>query len=794
MGNFFKRFLGTGNRSGAGGVAPAAKSAEGGNGAHRSIQSMAEPVSLPSRGPRHEGHDVPFYPGRGKAVTVDPPQKLVDSQHEIIGKLRQASALTYEDFDAYIMPVIRNYARFVHLLPASETDHHSDLGGLFRHGLEVAFHASRRCEGKEFGLNEDPSIRKFQFFRWRACALIGGMVHDIGKAVIDVGAIDETGKEVWNPHVHALYDWALENRLEFYFVSWNPARLHREHDAISATALDRIIPVETKRWMGQHRGRVAYDSMLLALAHSENRNNPLIDIIHGADMASVDLDLKDAHRRLAAVGEGGTRGLGSRFLRAIWDKLNNGDWPVNIPGLPIWNTEAGVFAIYPVIAKEIIEHLRAKGEKGIPLDAPTVLQILSDCGHIAVYSDDDGNTYNVQKFMLETKDRNGHPIQINGTGIRFVNEVAIPDYFVLPPPLPVTLFSSDGKPLTSGGLVDTSTGEILIPATTTSPKVVAAEPIPAPEIDFGGEEVVVVGGYEGDDGEPVTAPAATRPTPVAMHAAVQPEVEAEPESIIPLRDRATELDARDQTIEQGIALNALKFPPDNADQAQEWLDNQGALGMYLGYIIGKFNQQRVQWGKQLFWEEEDDRLLIEYPKCWAGAGVPTGDIHDMLAEHRWVDKKKQTQPSYSHFHPHEGGTVQVLRFTEDHSHALRLLMPRPAAEEKRKFLGPFIDEDATSRISSLQKPMPQDQAIICNAFHAFAVSKAATDAPWYEQTIRTVKELMTQFHKEHKLNGEYLRQHLINGGVVLVSNDRALEFNPDFNPIHDPAIPGGAAG
>nr|WP_276611704.1 TraI domain-containing protein [Thiorhodococcus mannitoliphagus] len=37
------------------------------------------------------------------------------------------------------LPLIERYAAFAHLLRALETQHHRGAGGLFRHGLEVAF-------------------------------------------------------------------------------------------------------------------------------------------------------------------------------------------------------------------------------------------------------------------------------------------------------------------------------------------------------------------------------------------------------------------------------------------------------------------------------------------------------------------------------------------------------------------------------------------------------------------------------------------------------------------------------
>ena len=108
-------------------------------------QTMITPTPVPIVGPTFKGHTVPYYPNRGLGVLAAPPEYLLETQQKLIREIKQASSLSYDEFDSFILPVITNYARYVHLLPASETDHHSDLGGLFRHGLEVALIACRRA-------------------------------------------------------------------------------------------------------------------------------------------------------------------------------------------------------------------------------------------------------------------------------------------------------------------------------------------------------------------------------------------------------------------------------------------------------------------------------------------------------------------------------------------------------------------------------------------------------------------------------------------------------------------------
>jgi len=65
--------------------------------------------------------------------------------------------------------------------------------------------------------------------RWRMCALLGGMIHDMGKPIIDVGAIDESGKHMWNPHAGSLWDWLQEHQLSRYYIHWRSGARHKRH-------------------------------------------------------------------------------------------------------------------------------------------------------------------------------------------------------------------------------------------------------------------------------------------------------------------------------------------------------------------------------------------------------------------------------------------------------------------------------------------------------------------------------------------------------------------------------------
>lgn len=91
-------------------------------------------------------------PTFAKGPPVAPLDKILATQAELIEKVRNSLGFTVDDFNRLVLPVIQRYAAFVHLLPASESHHHRGAGGLFRHGLEVAFWAAQASESVIFSI------------------------------------------------------------------------------------------------------------------------------------------------------------------------------------------------------------------------------------------------------------------------------------------------------------------------------------------------------------------------------------------------------------------------------------------------------------------------------------------------------------------------------------------------------------------------------------------------------------------------------------------------------------------
>lgn len=755
----------------------------------KTIQPVIDPTPITQPGPRHEGEPVPYYPRKGPAVPCVTPAKILQTQDALIRELRQASALSFDDFDTYMLPAIVQFAEFVHLLPASEYDHHSDLGGLFRHGLEVALNASRRSEGKEFALNEVPSIRKFQIFRWRACAMLGGMLHDLGKAVIDVGAMEVNGDRVWNPHVQSLWSWLKEHKIEYYTIAWREDRRHKEHDAISATALLRILPDETMRWLGEYRGRVAYDAMLMALTGSNDRNNPLIDIIKGADGDSVAKDRAESQKRLASIGEAGSRSHAAQVVRAMRELILKGKWQVNQLGHLVWHTKQGVYILYPQFAKEAIEHLRGQSISSIPNEPALILAMLRETGVAGPMTLPNGESYDLHKVVIHAKDKSGEKVSFEVTAIKLLNDRFIPDLVALPEPVDVDICNPDGKVLQAAAAPEAQ-----------SPDAAASQPPVA-----GGAKTAkpTTGKPRGKTTAPTPAPAPA-PAPVeqvAKHADAPPPARfsdddhpelpdisdedmeainsgmldtdpfAQSSTDAPLRDWGSERDARTATIEDNLEISRSPFPPTTADGAFHWLERQ-PNGVYIQFLIDQAKKGVLKWGTDIF--VVDDLFLLRYPLALEGCGVDPADVLDIFNNEGWL-QLDSVRPNKKVI-PHSlglAGDIQTVRFSHGMSVLLSLTLPpapASATTDQVPDVGPFI----TGRRAALWRNPPNQQVrdtIVRAAMYDYFVHHYPDTQPSLRELSREeLGKHANEFSKRHSIPIKGLLNSLARGETPLAKD------------------------
>lgn len=323
--------------------------------------------------PAHDANndDVPRYPPFVKGLPVSSTDEVLVTQAELIERIRMALGLNIAEFEALLLPVLRNYAAFVHLLPASEAHHHRGQGGLLRHGLEAAFGAAQASDGVIFSIQGTPKEKRDTEPRWRLASTLAGLLHDAGKPFSDVTVSDGKGR-AWDPNSDSLVDWALSNNIDRYFLRWRDNR-HKRHEAFSLLTLDKMIPTETRKYISDSNTRPEIMGALLEAFSGVRTDGPVTKLMIFADRDSVQRDLKTNKLNVDEFAYGVP--VERYVFDAIRRLVSSGKWKVNEPGAKVWRLHQGVFIawrslgdMYDLISKDKIP--------GIPKDPDTLADIL----------------------------------------------------------------------------------------------------------------------------------------------------------------------------------------------------------------------------------------------------------------------------------------------------------------------------------------------------------------------------------------------------------------------------------
>ena len=318
--------------------------------------------------------DIPRYPPFAKGLPVAPVDRVLATQVELVERIRMSLGFKHSEFDLLVRPVIERYASFVHLLPASESHHHRGAGGLFRHGLEVAFWSAQASEGVIFTSEGSPKERRDNEPRWRLASCFSGLLHDVGKPLSDVSITDRQGKLIWNPYGDSLYEWARKNHVDRYFIRWRDKR-HKRHEQFSLLTVDRILPDATRGYLSENGPKIM-EAMLEAISGT-GVNQPVTKLMLMADRESVARDLKQSRLNVDEFAYGVP--VERYVFDAVRRLIKTGVWKVNVVGGKVWHLKQGVFIVWKPV-QDITELVDKDKIPGVPRDADTLAEILVERG------------------------------------------------------------------------------------------------------------------------------------------------------------------------------------------------------------------------------------------------------------------------------------------------------------------------------------------------------------------------------------------------------------------------------
>lgn len=286
------------------------------------------------------------YPKPRQFIPIKHPRDMVKGQAYLMSKVSQQSGFKEDCFIPYFMVPVENFAAWVQLLPASEDWHHSTLGGLFAHSLDVGLRALKIFENRNLYVEGTAVSREGNLPRFRLACFLAGLLHDVGKIFEDISVINRKG-EMWVPQIEPLYTWALRTESSDYQIIWRKGRYLESHELYTAYYIRSIIPTSVLQYLSEGDPNVA---RILVGALSSNASDVygrLWNIIKTADTTSSQFDLvnhkndknADAAREFAFP-------TGIKFIEVVKRLLDDGVWTINKPKGQVYVFEHGAFVLW----------------------------------------------------------------------------------------------------------------------------------------------------------------------------------------------------------------------------------------------------------------------------------------------------------------------------------------------------------------------------------------------------------------------------------------------------------------
>lgn len=762
----------------------------------------------------YDDHQVPSYPDAGTPLPSVHPQRLLEKHAGLVTEIQVNSGLDKNQFRDLLVPVLLRYAEIVHLLPASESHHHCGVGGLLRHGLEVARNAIVAAKGIEFALDNYPSERERIRPRWRVAIIVGGLCHDLGKPIIDIGATTADGVTEWNPHRESLWAWLERNQLKDYRLRWRTGARHKRHEWYNAVPLYRLIPPQTLDWLCEGVDQQPIDALVAALSGSLDTNNPMVDLLRIADSKSVERDLHDSRQRLAATALGGQRNLAARIIRTIHDQLDSNAWRCNRPGDLIWVTTEGIFAIFPAVIREAVAILREQGETGLPHDTSPILQMLADLGALNTHTSASGQQHYTIMVRYHTEDRRT-PMVFDAQSIQFTGNDLIPRSMILPEPVKVEVARANKAPATTPAVpaspppASPAAAAVSTPSAPQKPMQSTPEAEAPPTADQPSSATAAALHPATPQPVLVSSPPSTSNSVTAGAPAVEPEPlapsppasttgpTAPAEDTTPLRDRSREPEVRDEMMRDAYeAMNGPR-PPDTPQGAAQWFALQDAEGAWMLTIAERIGTGELQEGRDVF--EVDDYIHLAVMTCLKNLGLEVAMVREAFEKRDWTlpDPNNPRRKTIDVDGP-AGKRVNCIRLRHDIGKLFGLLLPARGAADMQHLerarrnnvrpLGPYLDSNVAANIRDLRSSNPSDGVWVRPGFHAFLNEVAGERGlPAVELTPKDLSRAITDFVSRHSaIEKPWLIFHLQHGdnpGMVKRRDERGREVfvvNPDY--------------
>lgn len=287
---------------------------------------------------------------------------------EVVKKIIRATRIAPDIFEHDLHPALLHFAEFVQLLPASESHHHANPGGLLAHTLETVLHALTIRTGYLLPLGASAEVIAAQRDFWTYAVFLAALLHDVGKPMTDLKIQWKRGKTsepvLWSAAAGSLNDCEATE----YFVGFKKKseRNYESHAKLGAMLLQRLVPGATLASMAHVPAGLQELNQYL----SGERSGALHEIVQKADQESTRRNLATGSR--ARFSSAKAVPLIERLMGAMTLMFMEGSHlPLNRDGAAGWVYDDCVWLVAKRLADSVREFVLRQEENddaGFPGD------------------------------------------------------------------------------------------------------------------------------------------------------------------------------------------------------------------------------------------------------------------------------------------------------------------------------------------------------------------------------------------------------------------------------------------
>jgi integrating conjugative element relaxase (TIGR03760 family) len=320
-------------------------------------------VTFTTRGMRiRQKQETDIPPGWMPVLPEDELKRHLDTG-ALLASIRVETGLAASNFERDYGQTISRFMTFAQLLPASESHHHAQPGGLLLHALEtanIALHL-RRAQVLPPGVAPEDIQRREH--RWSFGVFLAALIHDVGKPLTDLHVViaKPRGEGPWSPLAGDMAECgAVRYRVMFEASCASPVGLsgvrdYTAHQRLGAFLMQRLVPQSTLAWLSEDAELL---TQLTAFLSGEDKASALARIVIEADRESVRRNLLEGPRTRFANARAVP--LVERLMEALRRMLaEGGRLPLNRPGAAGFVANGCLWFVSKRLADEVRDYLAA---------------------------------------------------------------------------------------------------------------------------------------------------------------------------------------------------------------------------------------------------------------------------------------------------------------------------------------------------------------------------------------------------------------------------------------------------